>query len=216
MRCTSEWWGCWCGMYKHEYVCACARARVLCLCVCVVCVCVCVCLCVCVFKCVYKCSCLSVCVIHVSTPIFVLDICVMWCLRHIFLCVIYLLIFTFHLLIHFHICHVLMCFQYMNLWHRCVMHARMVVLRQMWVWTMLVLTCACVQALYTSTFVGGRSKCTGLCGWLSRAQSSMHSLWSCVRAPSPLPSPSTLLTASSPFSIWLPLYFLDHSPLPSL
>jgi len=36
--------------------------------------------------------------------------------------------------------------------------------------------CACVQALYASTFVGGRSKCTGLCGWLSRAQSSMHSL----------------------------------------
>jgi hypothetical protein len=52
--------------------------------------------------------------------------------------------------------------------------------------------CACVQALYTSTFVGGRSKCTGLCGWLSRAQSSMHSLWSCVRAPSPLPSPLNL------------------------
>ena len=53
--------------------------------------------------------------------------------------------------------------------------------------------CACVQALYTSTYVGGRSKCSGLCGWLSRAQSSMHSLWSCVRAPSPLPS------------TWLPL-----------
>ncbi len=121
-------------------LCVCVRAR--CVCVCVWCVCG-VFVCVSVCKCVHKCSCLCVCVIYdmclhdfFSWTYASCDACGIF-----FLCVIYLLIFTFALLIHFHIFHnVLMCFQYMNVWHRCGMHARMVVHRQMWLWAMIVLT----------------------------------------------------------------------------